>query len=56
MARSLVRRQRGVSAVEYIIVLVLVAVTAILVFKTFGGKVKEKMETANQSMEGVNPL
>ena len=56
MSRSMVKRQRGVSSVEYIIILVLVALTGIAVFKIFGGKVKEKMTTANTTMQNdVNP-
>lgn len=58
MSRSLKlsKRQRGVSSVEYIIILVLVALTGIAVFKIFGGKVKSKMTTANTTMENdVNP-
>jgi len=47
-------RQRGVSSVEYIIILVLIAVTGIAVFKTFGGKIKEKMDIANTKMGDVN--
>ncbi len=53
MSRSLVRRARkdkGVSSVEYIIILVLVALTGIAVFKMFGGTIKGKMTTANQTM------
>ena len=58
MTRSLAKRprQRGVSSVEYIIILVLVALTGIAVFKVFGGKVRDKMNTANNTMEkDVNP-
>jgi len=58
MARSLVRsrKDRGVSSVEYIIILVLVALTGITVFKVFGGQIKTKMTTANTSMQNdVNP-
>jgi Flp pilus assembly pilin Flp len=54
MVRSLEkrsRRNRGISSVEYIIILVLVALTGIAVFKIFGGKVKAKMDTANQKFE-----
>jgi Flp pilus assembly pilin Flp len=50
MSRSLVRRSRkemGISSVEYIIILVLVALTGIAVFKMFGGTIKTKMTTAN---------
>jgi Flp pilus assembly pilin Flp len=56
MSRSLVRRNRGVSSVEYIVVLVLVAIAGILIFKTFGTTLKNKMSTANSKMESdVNP-
>ncbi len=54
MARSLLRRARkdkGVSSVEYIIILVLVALTGIAVFKIFGGQIKTKMNTANTTMQ-----
>jgi Flp pilus assembly pilin Flp len=50
------RRDRGVSSVEYIIILVLVALTGIAVFKIFGQQVKTKMTTANTTMQNdVNP-
>lgn len=53
MSRSLVRRARkdkGISSVEYIIILVLVALTGIAVFKMFGGTIKSKMTTANTTV------
>jgi Flp pilus assembly pilin Flp len=43
MVRNLVKRarkDRGISSVEYIIILVLVALTGIAVFKLFGGTIK----------------
>ena len=50
------RKDRGVSSVEYIIILVLVALTGIAVFKLFGGTIKTKMTTANNSVQNdVNP-
>ena len=59
MSRSLVRRARkdkGISSVEYIIILVLVALTGIAVFKMFGGTIKSKMTTANTTVNSdVNP-
>lgn len=58
MNRSLVRarRDQGISSVEYIIILVLVALTGIAVFKLFGGTIKTKMTTANQTMtDDVQP-
>ena len=54
MVRSLVKRSRkdkGISSVEYIIILVLVALTGIAVFKLFGGTIKNKMTTANNTMQ-----
>ena len=59
MVRNLVKRarkDRGISSVEYIIILVLVALTGIAVFKLFGTTVKNKMTTANSTVEGqVHP-
>ena len=59
MVRSLVkhaRKDRGISSVEYIIILVLVALTGIAVFKLFGGTIKTKMTTANSTVQSdVNP-
>ena len=59
MSRSLVtrpRQERGISSVEYIIILVLVALTGIAVFKLFGTTIKTKMTTANSTINSdVNP-
>jgi len=57
MVRNLVKRKdRGISSVEYIIILVLVALTGIAVFKLFGGTIRTKMTTANNTMTNdVNP-
>jgi Flp pilus assembly pilin Flp len=54
MVRSLVKRARkdaGISSVEYIIILVLVALTGIAVFKLFGGTIKQKMTNANSTVQ-----
>ena len=53
MSRSLarLRKEKGVSSVEYIIILVLVALTGIAVFKLFGGTIKQKMTTANSTVQ-----
>lgn len=54
MVRNLVKRTRqdkGISSVEYIIILVLVALTGIAVFKLFGGTIRDKMTTANTSVQ-----
>ncbi len=59
MIRSLAtraRKDKGISSVEYIIILVLVALTGIAVFKLFGGTIKTKMTTANNTVNSdVNP-
>jgi Flp pilus assembly pilin Flp len=59
MVRSLMTRakkDKGISSVEYIIILVLVALTGIAVFKLFGGTIKNKMTTANNTVNSdVNP-
>ncbi|HEX6836446.1 MAG TPA: hypothetical protein VF334_07715 [Polyangia bacterium] len=54
MVRNLVkktRKDRGISSVEYIIILVLVALTGIAVFKLFGGTIKSKMTDANSNVQ-----
>ena len=58
MVRSLVtraRKDKGISSVEYIIILVLVALTGIAVFKLFGTTIKNKMTDANNTMQTVQP-
>ena len=52
MVRSLARKDRGISSVEYIIILVLVALTGIAVFKLFGGTIRDKMNNANSTVQG----
>lgn len=43
----------GLSTVEYVIILVLIAVAAISTWQSFGGKVKEKIGNATTEMEKV---
>jgi Flp pilus assembly pilin Flp len=45
------RHNRGVTSVEYILILVLVALTGVAVFKLFGGTLKNKMNSANQTFQ-----
>jgi Flp pilus assembly pilin Flp len=49
--RARLRRTRGVTSVEYILILVLVALTGVAVFKLFGGTLKNKMNSANQTFQ-----
>lgn len=55
MARlQIARDERGLSTVEYVIILVLVAVMSIGVWRTFGTKVYDRVDTANKEMGNVN--
>jgi Flp pilus assembly pilin Flp len=44
---------RGLSTVEYVIILVLIAAVSIGAWNTFGGKVLEKINEANTEMDKV---
>jgi Flp pilus assembly pilin Flp len=48
---SLVRDQAGLSTVEYVIILVLIAAIAIGTWKTFGGKVKDGLVKAQTTFD-----
>ncbi len=50
---SLARDQRGLSTVEYVIVLVLIAASAIGLWVTFGEKLRAKIGAANEQMDKV---
>ncbi len=52
MARlQIARDERGLSTVEYVIILVLVAVMSIGVWRTFGTKVYTRVSDSNKAME-----
>jgi len=51
--KSLVRDQRGLTTVEYIIILILIAVAAIGLWQAFGESV---MDRINESTEAVNGM
>jgi Flp pilus assembly pilin Flp len=50
---SLLRDVRGLSTVEYVIILVLIAAAAIVTWQTFGGKVRDKINAANGELDKV---
>jgi Flp pilus assembly pilin Flp len=52
-ATALVRDTRGANMVEYIIVVGLVALIAIVGFSTFGGDVKKKIEEQSGKVRDV---
>lgn len=50
---SLVRDERGLSTVEYVILLVIVAVLAIGTWQHFGTKVRENIDFSSGQMEDL---
>jgi Flp pilus assembly pilin Flp len=51
--RSLLRDQRGLTTVEYIIILCLIAVVGFGVWKKFGEKVKEKVGGSTEQVDAL---
>jgi Flp pilus assembly pilin Flp len=52
-ARAGARDERGLSTVEYIIILVLIAVAGIGLWRAFGDTVSEKISSATSEVEGL---
>ena len=52
--RRFVKDQRGANLVEYIILVGVIALIAIAGFKTFGGKVQDKVNEQAGSVSGIN--
>ena len=50
---SLARDERGLSTVEYVIILVLIAAAAIGLWVNFGDKLRDKIKGANVEMDKV---
>jgi Flp pilus assembly pilin Flp len=48
---SLARDDRGLSTVEYVIILVLIAVLGIVSWNKFGGVVKDKIDSSKDAVE-----
>lgn len=51
---TLLRDTRGLSTVEYVIILVLVAVLAIGTWRTFGNSVKTKITESTTAVDGLS--
>jgi Flp pilus assembly pilin Flp len=49
------RKNKGASSVEYIIVLIFIAIAGIVGFQKFGSSFKEHINTANSSFSTVAP-
>ena len=50
---TLLRDERGLSTVEYVIILVLIAAAAIGSWVTLGGKIRDKIGATNEKMDEV---
>lgn len=53
--KSLLRDDAGLSTVEYIIILVLIAIVGMAAWKTFGEKVKEKIGGSTTRVNSLDP-
>ena len=51
--RRLLRDQRGLSTVEYVIILMLIAVVGIVAWRTFGNTVVGKINAGNSQVSGL---
>jgi Flp pilus assembly pilin Flp len=51
---SLVKDDRGLSTVEYVIILVLIASAAVGVWKTFGATIKTKINDSNAEIGTIS--
>ncbi len=54
MSKALIRDTKGANLVEYIILVGVIALIAIAGFKTFGGKVQDKVNEQAGSVSGIN--
>jgi Flp pilus assembly pilin Flp len=52
--RALFRDERGLSTVEYVIILVLIAVLGIGVWRTFGEKLRAKIDYSTGEVEHID--
>ena len=51
--RALVRNTEGLSTVEYVIILMLIAVVGIVAWRTFGNTVVSKINNGNSQVSGL---
>jgi Flp pilus assembly pilin Flp len=51
--KSLVKDEEGLSTVEYIIILILIAVIAIVAWQAFGSAVKSKVEGSTDNITNL---
>lgn len=53
--RSLHSNTEGLSTVEYVIILILIAVVGITAWRTFGNTVVTKINSGNSQISGLGP-
>jgi len=53
--RALVQNTEGLSTVEYVIILILIAVVGITAWRTFGQTVVTKINSGNSQISGLGP-
>ncbi|MEZ4406749.1 MAG: hypothetical protein R3A52_09760 [Polyangiales bacterium] len=53
--RSLMKDDAGLSTVEYVIILILIAVVGIAAWRTFGQTVVSKINSGNSQVSGLGP-
>ncbi len=53
--RSLMKDDAGLSTVEYVIILILIAVVGIAAWRTFGNTVVTKINSGNSQVSGLGP-
>ncbi|MCB9599000.1 MAG: Flp family type IVb pilin [Sandaracinus sp.] len=53
LEKSLVKDEEGLSTVEYIIILILIAVIAIVAWQAFGSAVKSKVEGSTDNITNL---
>jgi len=53
--KSLLRDEEGLSTVEYIIILVLIAVLGIAVWTSFGDTVRQKVQGSTEAVDTLDP-
>ena len=53
--RALIKDTEGLSTVEYVIILILIAVVGITAWRTFGNTVVSKINSGNSQVSGLGP-
>jgi len=53
--RAMIKDTEGLSTVEYVIILILIAVVGITAWRTFGNTVVNKINSGNSQISGLGP-